>query len=168
MVKSWQIRPSTFFLLAFVLTIVLIPLPGPGLLVPFVSIPIFLGMRKKGQIKDFELIDIPLIITYAIGAIIGMLYLQAITLVSIPWWKLLVVGIACDVVASILGAVPVLGDAASGFVNIIIALTIIGGVEGAILGMVIMFISLLPGPSLGANTLFLVIFKGISEAIIGG
>ena len=166
--RGWQIRPSTFFGLVFVSTLIMIPLPGPGLIIPFVSIPLFTYLRKQNKIKSFELLDLPLILLYMAGGVVGLIYLQMLSLVSVPWFKIIIVGMAADVVASLLGAFPVLGDAASAAINMLLALTVIGGIEGAIIGMALMIISMIPGPSLGANTFFIIIFKIISEILIGG
>jgi hypothetical protein len=163
---NWQIRPSTFFGIVFVLTLILIILPGPGILVPFVSIPIFSYLKKQKQIKEFKLSDLGLMALYVTVTITGLLYLQMISLVSVPWIKIIIVGMAADVIASIFGFIPVVGDIISSIMNLIMALTVVGGIEGTLIGMVLVMISLIPGPSLGANTLFLILFKIISEIII--
>ena len=167
MVDRWQIRPSTFFLLAYAITLVLIPIPG-GLqfLMPFVSILFFIRLRSSGRIKKGTMLDYALILAYTFLGLFFMIYLQVWALESIPWWKLILVGIAADVVASLLGTVPVIGDFMSGIINMIIAITVIGGIEGAFIAMVMVIIGFIPGPSLIANTVLLVIFKIVSEAIL--
>jgi hypothetical protein len=168
MKKDWQIKPSTFFAIVYALTLILLPLPG-GLqfVLPFVSIPLFLSLRKKKNITDFKISDFFLILIYMVIGMFAMVYFQVISLASTPLWQILLVGLAADIVASVLGTIPILGDGASGLINVIIAMVVIGGVNGAMIGVTIMVISFLPGPSLGANTMMLLIFKFASNTLIG-
>jgi hypothetical protein len=168
MKRNWQIKPSTFFAIVYALTLILLPLPG-GLqfVLPFVSIPFFLSLRKKGNIKDFKISDFFLILIYMVIGLFIMIYFQILSLVSTPLWQILLVGIAADIVASLLGTIPIVGDGISGLINVILAMMVIGGVEGAMIGVTIMIISFLPGPSLGANTFMLLVFKFASEILIG-
>lgn len=167
MADNWQIRASTFYLLAFVITLILIPLPG-GLqfVMPFVSIPIFLYFKNRGHIKDFKFIDFILIFVYTILGISSLLYFQVLSISSVPWWKIIIIGIAADVIATVLASVPIVGDALSGLINIFMAIMVVNGIEGAFIAMTIMMISFIPGPSLGANTIMLIIFKIVSDLVI--
>jgi len=164
--KGGKLSVSTLYLLLLVFGILTQPVI-PDVLLPFIAIITFLVVKKKGLLKPFEKKDFLLIFIYTILAFIALIYLQLITLPAVSWWKIILLGIAADVVASILGTIPIVGDLISAIINTFIAILIVGGPQGFILALTLMFISLIPGPSMGANTLMLVILKLISKALLG-
>ena len=162
MKSGWQIRVSTFFLIAWVLTLVLFPIL-PDLILPIIALIIFAILKKHDHIKKTTIMDFFLIFIYFILGIFGLLYFQILILATVPWWKIIIVGLAVDVVASLLGAIPVFGDILSAIIAGMIAIIVIGGFEGILLAVLVGCISLLPGPSLGANTIMLILFKIVAE-----
>lgn len=165
----WQIRPSTFYLAVFLFTLAnfLFPVGGLEFIAPIAAIPIFFYLRKIGYIKKFDLLtDLLLIAIYTVGGLLLLSYFGAFSLASTPWFKIIIIGMAADIIASVFGLFPIAGDAVSSLTNAVIAISIIGGIEGAIVAFALIIISMIPGPSLGANTLFLVLFKFISEMVI--
>lgn len=159
-------RISTFFLLVFGLVAVL-PTPfGLEYWIPLASIPLFIYLRKHGHMHKFTILDLILIPIYAVLLIFVMVYFQFWALERVPWWKILALGIAADIIASALGMIPGVGDGLSAVINFILAVMIIGGFYGAILGLTMAAIAMLPGPSFAANTIMLSILKLISEAVI--
>jgi hypothetical protein len=165
MQKGWQVRPSTFFGLALLIEILAIPLPAGEDIWPFIAIGLFIVLKRSDHIKKAKWGDVWLVLLYMLIGLIGMIYLQVITLAEVSWPKILLIGIAADVAASMLSGIPVLGDVLSGIVNAIIAIVVIGGLPGTVLAFTMFFISAIPGPSLGMNTIVLVIAKVISEWI---
>jgi hypothetical protein len=165
--KGGNLRVSTLYLIILVVCLLLQPVI-PDILLPFIAIITFMIARRKNWLKPFDKLDFLLIFLYTIITFVALIYLQAITLVATPWWKIILLGIAADVVASILGAIPIVGDFISAIINTFVAILVVGGPQGILLGLTLMFISLIPGPSMGANTLMLVILKFLSKALIGG
>ena len=160
-------RPSTFFLIALIIGIITEPfLPDLGLLIAIV-IAFFIASRKN-VLKRMDKWDFLLILFYVIITTFLLIYLQLINITKVPWWQILLVGIATDVVASILGTIPVIGDIISGIINSFIPFLIIGGLAGLMMSITVVSISLLPGPSLGFNTFTLIIIKLLSKTITGG
>lgn len=170
MAKNWMIRGSTIYLgmLGLILFGLLVPFFALEWISPFIALFFYIRLKKQGRIKEFDWLEIFLVILYTLVMFIGVLSFGIVAFANVPWWKIVLVGMAADVFASILGSFPILGDGLSAILVLIMVFTIIGGAYGAILGLAMAFISLLPGPTLGANTLFLVIFKIVSEvAAIG-
>jgi hypothetical protein len=160
-------RPSTFFLIALIIGILLEPfLPDLGLLIAIV-ISFFIASRKN-VLKRMDKWDFLLILLYVIITTFLLIYLQLINITKIPWWQILLVGIATDVVASLLGTIPIVGDIISGIINSFIQFLIIGGLAGLMMSITVVSISLLPGPSLGFNTFILIVIKLLSKTITGG
>lgn len=160
-------RPSTFFLIILIIGIILEPfLPDLGLLITLI-IAFFIASRKN-VLKKMDKWDFLLILLYVVVSIFLLIYLQLINLTIVPWWQIIVVGIATDVVASLLGTIPVIGDIISGIINSFIPFVIIGGLPGLIMSITVVSISLLPGPSLGFNTFTLIVIKLLSKTITGG
>lgn len=158
---TWQIRTSTFFLLFLIFFIALAPF-FPDIILIFAIVPIFILLRVKNHIKKFDLLDFGLMVLYTAIAIFAIIYFQLLAFQSVPWWQIILVGIAADVIASILGMIPVVGDFISGILVGFMATMVIGGIEGMLIGISLMVVSIIPGPSLGLNTAMIIIFKIIS------
>ena len=169
MKSDWQIRGSTVFGLTMLLVFLgfLIPV-GIQFVAPFIGLFYFFRLKKQGRIKDFDWLEVLLVMVYLFALIFGLGWLTVAIFEAIPWYKIILVGMAADLFASVLGGIPVLGDIISGILVFILAFTIIGGIQGIIIAFAIALISILPGPSFGANTLFLFIFKLISNFLLGG
>ena len=58
-----------------------------------------------------------------------------------------------------------IGDAVSAMINFFIPVIIVGGLTGVMIGVALMMISLIPGPSMGANTIALIVLKALSLII---
>jgi hypothetical protein len=168
MKKDWKIRGSTIFGLVLLIVFIgfIIPI-GIEYLAPFFGVFYYFRLKKQGRIKDFDYWELGLIVAYTFLMLIGSVITGLFVLASIPWFKLILVGMAADLFASLLGAVPVFGDILSAILVFILVLTVIGGLQGVLLGLVMAFISILPGPTLGANTMFLIAFKIFSSLIFG-
>jgi hypothetical protein len=165
--ENGLMRPSTFFMIALIMGIVLQPvIPDIGILI--VIIIAFFIASKKNVLKRMDKWDFLLILLYALITTFLLIYFQLINITQVPWWQILLVGIATDVVASLLGTIPILGDIISGLINGFIPFIIIGGLPGMIMSITVISISLIPGPSLGFNTFTLVIIKLLSKTITGG
>ena len=167
MKKDWQIRGSLIYLIVLIIVFIGFILPvGIEWLAPFIGIWYYLKLKKAGKIKPFDLLEIILMATYTIAMILGLIYIELLILTQIPWYKIILVGMAADLYGSTIGSAPIFGDITSAIIGFILPLTIIGGLQGIMLGFVLALINIIPGPSLGANTLFLIIFKLISYVII--
>jgi hypothetical protein len=126
---------------------------------------IFILARKKQWLKSFKAIDFLLIMIYLMVSAGLLIYLQILSLTKVSWFHIIIIGFAADIIATILGYIPVIGDFIGGILNFIIPMMIIGGLAGVMMGMTLMMISLIPGPSYGANTIGLIVFKAISLII---
>jgi hypothetical protein len=160
--QTWQVRPSTLFGLTLLTTLLVTPLPGAEDVTPFIGLLLYFLLKKQGHIKKFTGMDVLLIILYLVVGLIGLFYLTAITLAATPWWKILLVGVAADIVATVLSPIPIAGDLLSGIVNAMMAVVILGGLAGSLIAITVFFLSLFPGPSFGFNTLALLSFKVIA------
>ena len=160
---NFQLRPSTWFLLLILLNSV--PFFFLDVIKPFILIGIFLWVKHKGYVKDFKALDFLLIMIYLIASTALFIYMQWITFKTIPWYMIILIGIIADVVATIFGAIPIIGDAVSAMINFFIPVIIVGGLTGVMIGVALMMISLIPGPSMGANTIALIVLKALSLII---
>lgn len=163
--KNWQIRPSTLFGLTLLSTVVVTPLPGAEDVMPFIGIIMYFVLKRQGHIKKFTLGDAGLIFLYLLVGIFALLYLSISIIAHAPWWKIILLGVVADIVATIFAPIPHFGDIASAMINAMAAIVIFGFAGGSILAIVVFFLSLIPGPSLGLNTLILVGTKVIASLI---
>jgi hypothetical protein len=170
MMKSdWQIRGSTIFGLTALLTLLGLLVPvGIQFIAPFIGLFFYIKFKRADRIKKFDFLEVFLILLYTLVTLFAGVFFTLLAIDSVPWIKIILVGMAADLFASSLGSVPVFGDAVSAVLVFILVLTVIGGFTGALLAVAIGVISLLPGPSFGANTLFLVLFKLMTTALFSG
>jgi hypothetical protein len=170
MKKDWEIRASTIYglsLLAGIIGVAMGPLL-PGWLMPFVGLFFFIRLKSQGRIKKFDFLEVVLILVYTLIILVTSLAYGIITYVGIPWYLIILMGMFADLIASIGGSLPGPGDFVSAIIVFIMAITLVGGIYGAVIALSIAIITLLPGPTLGANTLFLIIFKVASELVAWG
>lgn len=161
-----QVRPSTVYGVALLFVIIGLLFPIiPAFLVPFVAIYIGYQLNKKGRLQDFTLIDFLLMLLYTAIGVTTLFAIQMISLNFIPWWKLLIVGIAADVVATFLGAWVGFGDIMSVIINLTIVFIVLDGPIALVIALLLGTISLFPGPSVGGNTLGLALMKVFSEML---
>lgn len=166
MKKNWQIRGSLIYLLTLVMTIIGLIYPViPGVIMPLIGLIVYFRLKSTGHIKSFDWKEIALLILYTIIMVGGSVYLQIIILAQIPWWQLILIGIAADVYASTIGTIPIWGDFTAGLLAFAMASIVAPGITGLIIGLGMAIICILPGPSLGANTIYLIIFKILSLLI---
>ena len=158
------IRPSTLFLILLIFYALTHPFIPDILYIPL-AIIMYIIANRQGWLKKLNAVDFVLMLFYLIILVILLIYLQVIAIEAIPWWKIILVGIASDVIASIFSAIPIIGDFISGLLNAFVAFMIVGGVYGLVIGLTVMFISFIPGPSPGFNTFALIVFKLITSII---
>ncbi len=135
---------------------------------PFVGIFIILKMKKANRLKKFDWLDAVLILIYTFGGMFALAYAGFVAIASAPWWKILLVGVAADVIASVTSVIPIVGDFLGGILIFMLAFGVIGGLQGAFLGLAIMMISFIPAHIPGSNTLFMILFKLIVPLLIIG
>lgn len=166
--RDWQVRASTVYGITLLVTLLGFMIPvGIQFVAPFIGFFYYLRLKKLNRIKRAGVSEILLILLYTVVGIGGFVYLTGYALATTPWWKIILIGMAADVVASVLGTIPVVGDIISATINFIMAFTIIGGIQGPFIGVALAIIALLPGPSIAASTIFIVIFKIVSVLIFG-
>jgi hypothetical protein len=162
--EKGKIRSSTLFLLLLLFMALTHPIIPDVFYIP-IALFIFILARRKEWIKPFKAIDFLLIMIYLVMAAGILIYFQILTLTKVSWFHIIILGFAADIIATILGHIPIIGDFISGMINFIIPMIVVGGLAGVMMGMTLMMISMIPGPSYGANTIGLIVFKAISLII---
>lgn len=165
--KDWTVSWSTIYGVTIALTLFNLAFPG-GLqfILPFVGLYVALQLKRAGRLKPFSFLDFILIPTYTVATIIALVSLQIYTINAIPWYTVIFVGIAADVIGSVAGLVPVGGDFVAAVLTVIMLFTVVGGFYGGFMALTLLFIQLIPGPSLGANTAMLALIKIATEAAL--
>ena len=123
------------------------------------TIAAFIWLKRQDRFKPFKKIEFLWMFLGALGYIFLVLFLAVTTIASIPWWQIILIGVAADVIGTALGSIPVVGDFLSAVLVIIMVVVVL---HNPFVGFVVLclgIITLLPGPTFGANTLFLILFK---------
>lgn len=161
-----KIRGSTIYGISLLVALLgfIIPVPIQWI-APIIGYMYYRKLKKQGRIIGETRIEVLLIALYTIIGVGGFVFATGYALGYVPWWKIILVGMAADVIGNTLGAIPIFGDILAATINAIMAITIIGGFAGPFIAVALGIITLLPGPSLFGNTLFIVIFKLLSKLV---
>lgn len=163
------IRGSLIYLITLVSVVIGLLIPvGIEFVAPFIGLFFFIKFKKEDRLHKIDFSEISLIIAYTLIILGIAVYSNLVVLSVIPWWQLILIGIAADLYASTIGVIPFWGDLTAGLLAFLMIHQVAGGITALILGLGMSAICLLPGPSMGANTLYLIIFKLISLALLGG
>lgn len=127
----------------------------------FLALARYKGWAKKPTFVDYIIMVVLLFLSVIVTGALGVLAIHSVPLVT-----LLVVGIACDVIAFFLGYVPFLGDVLSAGITFIVCATVIGGFWGILLGSVASVIALFPFHIPFSITLCFILAKIIVEALL--
>lgn len=170
MAQERMFRTSTVYLATLLGIVVglIVPFFPLHIVGPFIALFLYSRLKEAGRIKRFDWLELLLIVIYTLGLLVVSIGLGVVAYNSIPWWKIILVGMAADVFGNVLGAIPIWGDVISAFLVLVLAFTVIGGAAGAAIALCLAIINMVPGPSLAANTMFLISFKIISELVAYG
>lgn len=161
-----KMRGSTIYGISLLVALLgfIIPVPIQWI-APIIGYMYYRKLKKQGRIIGEQRTELLLIVIYTIIGVGGFLFGTGYSLGTVPWWQIILIGMAADVIGNTIGAIPVVGDIMAATINALMAITIIGGLAGPFIAVALGVITLLPGPSLFGNTLFMVLFKTASKLI---
>ena len=169
--NGWSISIGVFYLIVMASMIlayyIIIPPLDAHVILGIIEIIAFIWFKRQDRISKFSLLDGILIILGTIGFLAAVIYLSISALSSISWLSLILIGMSADIIGSTLGAVPIVGDFLSAFITIMIVVITLHSPIIGFIAATMGIIALIPGPTFGAQTLFLIIFKLIITAFGG-
>ncbi len=148
---------------------------GPAVPAPIafiIGLFVFLIAKKKGWMKSFRFFDLIMIMFTSFFFMILGLSLGLFALITVPWGRLILLGLIASAIMWAGDLIPVVGDILSAIIVFFLSIWIIGGISGAIIGAIISFIALIPFTfALGwlnffAVAIFLVVFKLLSYMVV--
>lgn len=142
----WSIFAITLTLLGIAIIV------GPIFPVPLallLGVVFFIIAKRKGWVKKFRLFDLFMMAISFVVFLIILASLGLFALLTVPWWQLILLGLISGIVMWMGDFIPVIGDIISSIIVFILAVTIIGGLNGMIIGSIVALIALIPFTAFG-------------------